>query len=267
MPGMRERPPIITLLTDFGQADGYPGVMKGVILAIAPQAVLIDLSHEVPPYDVRLAAYLLQRHAPFFPAQTIHLAVVDPGVGTSRRPIAARAGTQYFVGPDNGLLTPLLLHAEQKGQATQVVHLDRPGYWLPTVSASFHGRDIFAPVAAHLARNAPLQDLGTNIHDPVRLALPQPEKIETGWRGEVISVDHFGNLCTNIAADRISGQARILLGDRTLDGIVRTFGERSRGMLVAHANSAGLLEISVVQGSAAQELQAKVGQPMVVETT
>jgi hypothetical protein len=154
---------ILTLTTDFGADDYGLGLMRGVIWSIAPHARLVDLSHAIPPQDVAAGAELLCRCTPYFPAGSIHLAVVDPGVGTARRPLALQAGAHFFVGPDNGLFDPLLQQARQHGQPILKVHLDRPQYWLPFVSAIFHGRDLFAPVAAHLANRVELQQLGSEI--------------------------------------------------------------------------------------------------------
>jgi S-adenosylmethionine hydrolase len=174
----------ITLLTDFGIRDGAVGLMKGVIWRIAPEAKIADLSHTIGPQNLQEAAVVLRFGAPYFPQDTIHIVVVDPGVGTNRRPIAARLGDYYFVGPDNGVFTPLLEMAEAKGGPIEIVHTDKPQYWLPEVSQVFHGRDIFSPIGAHLAAGVPLAELGTPIADPVLLALPQPQPTEKGWRGE-----------------------------------------------------------------------------------
>ncbi|MBU4224345.1 MAG: SAM-dependent chlorinase/fluorinase, partial [Chloroflexi bacterium] len=176
--------PIISLMTDFGLKDGNVGVMKGVIWGICPQAQIADLSHTIQPQNVPEAALILFRSAPYFPKDTIHVVVVDPGVGTARRPIAAQIGSQRYVCPDNGVLTMILERAEQEGWPVEIVHLDKPQYWLKEISHVFHGRDIFAPSAAHLAGGLPLRDLGTPIHDPVKLALPKPQRTENGWRGE-----------------------------------------------------------------------------------
>ncbi|HEY2980076.1 MAG TPA: SAM-dependent chlorinase/fluorinase, partial [Anaerolineales bacterium] len=184
---------IISLMTDFGIKDGNTGVMKGVISGIAPDAQIVDLSHMVQPQDIRESAYILVRSVPYFPKGTIHVVVVDPGVGTARRPMAARIGDWYYVGPDNGTITLWLDRAETEKWACEYVKLDKPKFWLPVVSHVFHGRDIFSPVAAHLARGVPLTDLGTPFIDPVRLPLPKPEKTASGWRGEIVHIDHFGN--------------------------------------------------------------------------
>jgi hypothetical protein len=262
---------LITLMTDFGLKDGNVGVMKGVILGIASQARIVDLSHTIQPQNIREAALILRRSAPYFPAQTVHVVVVDPGVGTARRPIAAQLGAQRFVGPDNGLITLLLEHAERLGWPAAFVHLDRPQFWLPEVSHVFHGRDIFAPAAAHLANGLPLTALGTPVSDPVRLAMPQPVRTSTGWRGEVIHIDHFGNLASNILLDHLPEalqtpqEIAVRLCGAEIRGLVKTFGERPPGELVALFGSTGNLIVSVVNGSAAEKINARVGDEFIVE--
>ena len=253
---------IVTLMTDFGLKDGNVGVMKGVIAGIAPQAQVIDISHLISPQDIAEAALILARSAPYFPAGTIHVVVVDPGVGTSRRPLAAGLGDQYYVGPDNGTLTLWLERLETQAQPVAFYHLNRPEFWLPEVSHVFHGRDIFAPCAAHLAAGTPLDRLGSPISNPVRAQLPRPQRTTSGLRGQVIHVDHFGNLATNIRVEHLqkSPDVTISLGGVKINGMVDTFGERPAGSLVALFGSTGNLIISVVNGSAADRLQAHLGE-------
>jgi S-adenosylmethionine hydrolase len=253
--------PVLSLLTDFGLKDGNVGVMKGVIWGIVPGAQIADLSHLNAPQNVREAALILLRSAPYFPAGTVHVVVVDPGVGTARRPMAAQIGPHFFVGPDNGVITMWLERAESEGLETRFVDLDRPQYWLSEVSHVFHGRDIFAPCAAHLAAGVPLEELGTPITDPIRLELPQPERTPQGWRGELIHIDHFGNLASNLRVEHLRGQqiVTVRLSGVNIDGMVETFGERPVGDLVALFGSTGNLIVSVVNGSAAQRLNAHVG--------
>jgi len=252
---------IITLTTDFGLKDGNVGVMKGVIWSIALQAQIADLSHLIGPQNIPEAALILARSAPYFPDGTVHVVVVDPGVGTQRRPMAARLGGQYYVGPDNGTLTLWLERVENEALSVKFIHLDQPSYWLPSVSHVFHGRDIFAPVAAHLSAGVPLGALGTSFTDPVRLELPRPERTGSGWQGQVIHVDHFGNLSTNIRDEHLQAQqvATVRLGGVNIYGLVHTFGERPPGELVALFGSTGNLIISQVNGSAAAQLGVKVG--------
>jgi S-adenosylmethionine hydrolase len=257
---------IITLTTDFGLRDGFVGTLKGVILGIAPQAKIVDISHSIAPQDVQEGALVLRRAAPFFPAGTIHLYVVDPGVGTQRRPLAARLGEHTFVGPDNGLLTPLLEAAEQAKQPTEFVHLNNPKYWLPSVSRTFHGRDVFAPVGAHLANGISLSALGPRITDPVRLELSRPEKTDHGWVAHVTGIDVFGNLATDLPASVLEGRREVVVrvGGAAVDRITDTYGNKQPGDLVALIDSEGYLEIAVVNGSAARKLDAKVGDPVEV---
>ena len=257
---------VITLLTDFGLKDGNVGVMKGVILGIAPQVQIVDLSHLVQPQDILEAGLILFRSAPFFPAGTIHVVVVDPGVGTDRRPMAAQVGAQFYVGPDNGTLTMWLEHAQARGEAARFYHLDRPQAWLPQISHVFHGRDIFAPVAAQLANGVALADLGSEMHDPVRLHLSRPIATSTGWVGEVIHLDHFGNISTNIRQEHLSSMdVRVRLGGQVVDGMVRTFGDGKPGDLIALFGSTGNLIVAEVNGSAAGRLQVRVGAAVTVE--
>lgn len=256
----------ITLMTDFGIKDGNVGVMKGVIWGISPHAQIADLSHMIGPQNVAEAALILARSAQYFPSGTIHVVVVDPGVGTVRRPIAARLGYQFFVGPDNGLCTLLLEQAERENATIEFVHINRSRYWLPEVSYVFHGRDIFAPVAAHLSNGVPLVEVGSHIKDPVRLDLPRPQPIEGGWQGEVIHIDHFGNIATNLMRSQLGSliQARVSLCGVEIDGLVNTFGERQPGELVVLFGSTGNLIVSVVNGSAAARLSPQIGDPVEV---
>ena len=262
--------PVITLMTDFGIKDGNVGVMKGVIWGICPAAQISDLSHMIQPQNIREAAYLFARSVPYFPKGSIHVVVVDPGVGTTRRPMAAQLGDWFYVGPDNGTITGLLERAEREGWQTAFVELNQRKYWLQTISHVFHGRDIFSPVAAHLANGVPLADLGTSFQEPVRLELPRPEKIQSGWRGEVIHIDHFGSASTNIRVDDL-GEAMnhkekivVRLNGNEINGMVNTFGDRPVGELIALIGSTGNLGIAVVNGSAVQRLGTKVGDAVEV---
>jgi S-adenosylmethionine hydrolase len=257
--------PIISLMTDFGIKDGNVGVMKGVIWGICPSAQISDLSHMIQAQNIREAAYVFARSVPYFPKGSIHVVVVDPGVGTNRRPMAAQIGDWLYVGPDNGTITDLLERAEQAGWQSNFVELNQKQYWLPTISFVFHGRDIFSPVAAHLANGVPLNDLGTPFNEPVRLELPKPENTNNGWRGEVTHIDHFGNLGSNIRVENL-GEAMehkenivVRIHGTDIKGMVNTFGERPVGELIALLGSTGNLAISIVNGNAAERLGAKVG--------
>jgi S-adenosyl-L-methionine hydrolase (adenosine-forming) len=262
---------VVSLMTDFGIKDGNVGVMKGVIWNIAPGAQISDLSHMIAPQNIREAALILARSAPYFPENSVHVVVVDPGVGTARRPMAAKIGTQHYVGPDNGTITLLLERAEQEGWACEFVELDKPQFWLEKISHVFHGRDIFAPVAGHLASGIPLADLGTRFLDPVRIALPKPEQTERGWRGEIIHIDHFGNVASNIRIEQLAealthmDKITVTLAGEAISGMVNTFGQRQPGDLVALLGSTGNLIVSVVNGSAAARLNVKVGDEIKIE--
>lgn len=256
----------ITLLTDFGQHDGYTGIMKGVIYTIAPDAQIIDISHAVRPQSILDGALVWNRSYVYFPEHTVHVAVVDPGVGTPRRPIAARIGKYTFVCPDNGLITPILERGEETGEPVAAVHLNQPRFWLPQVSNVFHGRDIFAPVAAHLANGVPLEDLGSPITDLVRMQIPEPQALANGWRGQVITIDHFGSLGTNLTAKHIPDPQKVIVRAAGLEirGLVRAFGDRAPGELVALIDSDSSLAIAVVNGSAAQKTGLGVGDAVEV---
>jgi hypothetical protein len=262
--------PVITLITDFGIKDGNVGVMKGVIWGICPTAQISDLSHMIQAQNIREAAYICARSVPYFPKDSIHIVVVDPGVGTKRRPMAAKIGDWFFVGPDNGTVTGLLQRAEQAGWQTEFVELNRIKYWLPNVSFVFHGRDIFSPVAAHLANGVPLREFGTSFTDPVRLELPKPEKTKDGWRGEVIHIDHFGNISSNIRAEDLGNAMKrkvniiVHLNGMEIKGMVDTFGERPVGELIALFGSTGNLIVSMVNGNAAARLGVKTGDEITV---
>lgn len=255
---------IITLMTDFGLRDSHVGAMKGVIWSIAPQAQIADITHLISPQNVREGAQILRRAAPYYPSGTIHVAVVDPGVGTERRPIAGRLGDHYIVGPDNGIFTALWEYHEGQGGRVEFVHLTRSQYWLSRISYVFHGRDIFAPVAAHLANGVPLAELGEAITDPVRLAFARPISIPKGLRGEVTHIDHFGNIYTNILRADVADRrmVEVHLAGVILRDFVHTFGERLPGSLVSLFGSSDHLLVCEVNGNAAQRLGVNVGDPV-----
>ncbi|MBT3336741.1 MAG: SAM-dependent chlorinase/fluorinase [Anaerolineae bacterium] len=250
---------ILTLLTDFGTQDGFIGVMKGVIWGICPDVKIADLSHQIEPQNVLQGAITLSRVAPFFPEGTVHVAVVDPGVGTKRRAIAAQLGMQRYVAPDNGLLTPLIQAAEEKHLPMTFVDLDNPDYWLKSITGTFHGRDLFAPVGAHLAAGVPLEELGTPIGNPTLLGLSTPEKTDTGWLAHITLIDHFGNIRTDLRTEQIEGDPIIRILGHEIKGLVKSYGHREVGTLVALSDSGGYLEVAVVNGSAAKKVGAKVG--------
>lgn len=262
-------PALITLTTDFGTRDAYVAAMKGVILSIAPEARVIDITHDIAPQDVMEAAFVLGGAVPHFPEASIHVAVIDPGVGTSRRPVALRFRDHIFVGPDNGLFT-LLMKDEQP---SLLVQLDQPDFWrAPDLSATFHGRDLFAPVAGHLATGHGLDEVGTRIEQlaPMHWALPTVD--EHGFQGWVVHIDHFGNCVTNIAQDafvelRGGRGMKCFAGSAILTEVIRTYSEVATGEPLLLFNSDGLLEIAVNGGSAANLLSIRKGAPVNVVFT
>ena len=211
---------IITLTTDFGLNDGFVGTMKGVILGINPEATIVDITHDIAPQNIEQGAFLFANAVKYFPANTIHVVVVDPGVGSTRRPIAMQIGETILVAPDNGVLSRAILNSEFRIQNSEIgnrkseseiraIYLNRSEYWLPRVSHTFHGRDIFAPVAAHLSRGIALDALGDPIDDWVRLTPGLPTRRADGALvGKVMRIDRFGNIITNIADEMLAGQAR-----------------------------------------------------------
>ncbi len=258
--------PIITLLTDFGLRDTFIGVMKGVIWSIAPHAQIADLTHEIPPQRVVDGALAIAGAAPYFPAGTIHVCVVDPGVGTARRPMLAAIGNQYFIGPDNGLFSLLIKKAEDLTTSPVYIALNKTHYWLPQVSNSFHGRDIFAPVAAHLASGVRFEELGDPFENPMLINIPVPQRTSSGWVGQVMQVDHFGNLVTNFTREQLNPSTRvnIFVKNTTLNEVVATFGSKPAGDLIAMFDSIGHLAISVVNGSAADRLGVRADEPITI---
>jgi S-adenosylmethionine hydrolase len=256
---------LITLLTDFGNADGYVAAMKGVILGIFPGARVVDLSHEVEPQQIAAGAFLLAAHFKFFPAGTVHVAVVDPGVGTARAPLACWWANHYFVAPDNGLLD---FCAEQGGG--EAVRLTQPQFWRSEVSHTFHGRDVFAPVAAHLAAGVSLYELGEPMQLTRRLSSSVCEVKENVLIGEVIFIDRFGNLISNISHDelrRFAGDARvrIRLAGFEIGAVQPAYAEVPMGAPLALINSFGRLEIGVNQGSAKSQFHVSPGASITVE--
>ncbi len=258
--------PIITLLTDFGTKDYYVASMKGVILKINPRCRIIDLSHQVSPQDIREGAFLLASAFSYFPEQTIHLAVIDPEVGGKRKPILLKTRNYFFVGPDNGLFT---LVAEKDG-VERVIELTNSKYFLSPLSSTFHGRDLFAPVAAHLSRGVRPQTFGKRVDQWVRLDLKKPEEEGKRLIGEVILNDRFGNLITNIEKERILGFIKdysfvIRIGRRRISKISQGYWEGRKGDLLALFGSAGFLEIAVREGNAQKRLKVNRGEPIIIE--
>ncbi len=257
--------PIITLLTDFGLEDTYVASMKGVILGISPPSRLVDISHLVPPQDVRAGAFLLASVFRSFPAGTIHLVVVDPGVGTDRLGLVIKTNEYFFVGPDNGLFSWVL--REERGW--EAYSLEHPGYRLSSVSSTFHGRDIFAPAAAHLAKGVPAEAMGPRC-TPHSGSWAEPIIRDEEVLGEIIHIDHFGNAVTNVSREMIEPFAplpclRVRVGDLTIPRIVTTYGDQGKGETVALIGSTNHLEIAVNQGNAAKSLSLCRGVPVSIE--
>lgn len=252
--------PIVTLTTDFGTRDPYVAAMKGVILAIADSVRLVDLSHEIAAHDITEGALALEAAVPFFPTGAIHVAVVDPGVGTARRGLVVVTPAACFVGPDNGLFTPFLGGADWRAFELTAADLR-----LPNVSRTFHGRDVFAPAAAHLARGVAPERFGPRVDEPVRLRWPTPRKARGAIAGTVLHVDRFGNLVTSIRAEAIErfGAISVRLAGRRLP-FVATYGDVPVGQGGALIGSSGRLEIAVREGSAAARFRARRGAPVVV---
>jgi hypothetical protein len=252
---------IITLCTDFCTADGYAGAIKGVVLSIAPQARLVDITHQVPRQSVRHGARTLLTACPYYPQGTIHLVVVDPGVGSERRAVAVRSAGQFYVAPDNGVLSEVL---PMEGPE-EAVALTNRAYWRQQVSATFHGRDIFAPAAAHLANGTPLSELGESIDDLKRLPRGEPVRRRDGSMvGHVAHVDVFGNLITDIPAEWLMDRHgeekgwRIGVAGTTIEGLTQAYAAAEPGELLALIGSHDHLELAVREGSAAEATGAKV---------
>jgi len=261
--------PIITLLSDFGLKDPYVAEMKAVILSICRDVSIIDISHEVEKFNVRMGAFILAQASRYFPEGTIHVAVVDPGVGTKRRPIIVETERSLYVGPDNGLL---ILAAQNEG--IKCIHeIANPKYMLKKVSRTFHGRDIFSPAAAHLAKGVEPSEFGPEIHDPVRPSFASPKIRKEAISGEIIHIDGFGNLITNISEKDLKA-ARIYEGETLsiqLGGeelklkICSSYSEVPRNMPLSIIGGTGFLEISVNQGNASRIFKAKIGDPVVLK--
>ena len=271
---------VITLTTDFGLADAYVAAMKGVMLGISPDARLVDICHTVTPQNAAQAAFVLSTAYRFFPEGTVHLVVVDPGVGSERRAIILRTPSACFVAPDNGVLSYVIeqsspgpdvgetpcLHQRQLGPELEAVAITRPRFWCSPVSATFHGRDVFAPVAAHLSLGGPPTEFGESLDSLNVLPLARPERRPDGTvAGRVLHADVFGNLITNIRCQDLptdGDRVAVEIGGRTIQGLTRTYAE-SEGLL-ALVGSSGYLEVSLKDGSAHDLLRANVGDEVIL---
>jgi S-adenosylmethionine hydrolase len=267
---------IVTLLTDFGTADYFVGAMKGAILCVNPRATIIDITHEIPAHDIEAGAFTLMAACEAFPAGTVHVAVVDPGVGSPRRAIVAECGGQFFVAPDNGLVS----YACERAASARFFHATNRAYFRESVSSTFHGRDVFAPAAAALSNGVAPSELGEEIDDPVRLAPLAPRVADDGTiEARVIHVDHFGNLVTNVTRrelsdDQIARGATIRIGPHAIRSFRRFFADAPTDAPLTPSNasvtdrpfaiwgSAGFLEIAVNLSSAAASLDARRGDAL-----
>jgi S-adenosyl-L-methionine hydrolase (adenosine-forming) len=259
---------IVTLLSDFGLQDHYVAAMKGVMLGINPDLNIIDITHTIAPQDIMSAAFVLGQAFPFFPRGTIHVAVVDPGVGTSRKALAASAGDQFFVAPDNGMLT----YIAQSREDFVAYEITADHYFRKPVSSTFHGRDIFSPVAAYISRGIDLAKFGPPLERPRQLLIPKLQKVGNSlMEAAVLAVDRFGNAITNLRAEDVpvfeSQNARpckFFAGQREIGGFRNTFGEGRLGEIFVVPGSSGYLEIVMREGSAASELNIKPGDAIKV---
>lgn len=258
--------PIITLTTDFGNGSPYVAAMKGVMLSINPAATIVDITHDVPPQDVRYAAVVVEDITLRFPEGTIHVAVVDPGVGTDRGLVYASIGRHNFLAPDNGLLSRLAQRIAPKS----VIRLSKPEYWLDPVSATFHGRDILAPVAARLSLGLQPERLGVPQDGLIMLPWPAVRTDEEGIHGSVLTIDSFGNLTTDITAamlaQRAADELRVRYLGHTIAGLSRAYGDHPPGALIALIGSSDRLEIAEVNGTAAKRLGARAGDEVLVQS-
>ncbi len=254
---------IVTLTTDFGSRDWFAGTMKGVILAINRAATIVDLTHEVPPGDIRSGAFSLLAACRYFPRGTVHVAVVDPGVGSRRRAVAVETPNYYFVGPDNGLLALAL----SREKITRIRSLDNGDYFLQPVSHTFHGRDLFAPVAAHLSRGLKIEKLGRAVDQLETIPWPAPRKTATGVFGEIVYIDCFGNAFTNLSSSIFEPQpaaTSVMVKGKLRCPLRSHYQSVPAGRPVAVPGSSGFLEIAINAGSAAARLKLKVGDAVIV---
>jgi S-adenosylmethionine hydrolase len=253
----------ITLITDFGLQDGHVGAMKGVMRSIASSAEIVDISHHIPPQDIRHAGFVLMTAYAYWPADTVHVIVVDPGVGTRRRAVAVQTMAGVFVAPDNGVLSYVLARQD----VTAVVALTNAAYWHHPVSASFHGRDIFGPAAAHLANGVPLSELGEPVAPESLVSLPLPvpyRHLDGHVTAHVQHIDRFGNCTTDVPGDwlQASAQWRFEARDQAIDGLSTTFGDVAEGEPVILVDSTGYVAVAVRNGNAAQQLQLRIDTPI-----
>jgi S-adenosyl-L-methionine hydrolase (adenosine-forming) len=256
---------IITLTTDFGLADPFVGMMKGVILGIGPNVQLVDITHEIQSYDILEAALIIEGSYRYFPQGTVHVVVVDPGVGSDRRPMAAAANGHIFVAPDNGVLS-LILHTDSVASLTPAFQITNRSLFQGPVSRTFHGRDIFAPVAAHLARGTPIESVGPRIVDFVKKHLPTPKPQGDRVLGTVLRIDKFGNIITNLRLSHLGDEFSITVAGLSITRLCSNFSEADPGEFVAIEGSTGFIELALNQGSAADRLKVERGAEIELET-
>jgi S-adenosylmethionine hydrolase len=269
--------PLITLTTDFGLSDHFVGVMKGVILGIHPDAQIADISHGVRPFDVADGAYTIAQAYRYFPNRTIHVVVVDPGVGSARRPLLAEIAGQYFIAPDNGVLSLVMAREERAPAPPRVRHITAERFFLQPVSRTFHGRDVFSPVAAHLASGVTPAKFGKRIDDYIRASFDKPSRDRPSrdkpwgtdkhsWTGTILKADHFGNLATNFHIDQFPSirthAFSLTVGTQAITRLALSFSECEPGEIFAIVGSSGYLEVAVSQGSAAEMLDCGAGAPV-----
>jgi len=258
--------PIITLTTDYGTNDHLVGTMKGVILKINPDVTIVDITHNVTPYDLLDGALAIGAAYSYFPPKTVHVVVVDPGVGTERRPLLASVQNQYFVAPDNGVLSMVF----EREDNVVVRHANVEHYYLSPVSKTFHGRDVFAPVAAWLTKGWQTASMGDEITDYKKFSMPKPKEGEGGLKGVVLRVDGFGNLITNFRAEHVPASAHengnflLRVGTHEVKKLVDTYARGAAGEAIAYIGSSGFIEIGVNKGSAARTLALGRGTPVVL---
>ncbi|MCI0485077.1 MAG: SAM-dependent chlorinase/fluorinase [Blastocatellia bacterium] len=262
---MAEKRPIITLTTDFGEADYFAAAVKGAVYTVNPAVEIVDITHLVPPHDIYAAAFTLMCCYKDFPRMTIHLVVVDPGVGSSRRPILVMTDDYNFIGPDNGVFS----YIYQRERVNRVVHLMTEHYFRSPVSSTFHGRDIFAPCAGYVSKLVDWRMMGEEISDPVRFNTPSPAVSDKEIRGSVIHIDRFGNLITNITQteltpERIQAGARVKVGSHEAARVLTHFAEANKDELFAYFGSAGFLELAVPRKPASRLTEARRGAEVAV---
>lgn len=259
---------IITLTTDFGTKDGYVGAVKGVIKRINPEAEVVDITHQIEPFDVLGAAFALRNFYSYFPQGSIHLVVVDPGVGSQRQPLLIRSEDFLFVGPDNGVFS----FVYQNERITEIIILSNKKYFLAKLSSTFHARDIFAPVAAYLSLGVDAKEFGNTAKECLKLKIPEPKSLKKDVFGEIIHIDGFGNLVTNIGAELLQNKSegsafggkvvRIVVGKRQVKRIARSYFDIPEKEVGALVGSSGFLEIAVNQVSAQKVLKGRIGTPV-----